>query len=64
MNDLERLRLTFRPLAITTLFLGESPPHGGTFFYKQASLLYHRMKESFGAALNFLPAFQAKRLLS
>jgi hypothetical protein len=26
MNDLERLRLTFRPLAITTVFLGESPP--------------------------------------
>ena len=24
--DLERLRLTFRPLAITTLFLGESLP--------------------------------------
>lgn len=60
MNDLERLSLTFRPLAITTLFLGESPPHARTFFYKQDSLLYHRMKESFGAASNFLPAFQAK----
>jgi hypothetical protein len=50
------------PLAITTLFLGESPPHDGTFFYKQDSLLYHRMKESFGAASNFLPTFQAKGL--
>jgi hypothetical protein len=60
MNDLESLRRSFRPRQITTLFVGESPPHGGTFFYKQDSLLYHRMKESLGVNLNFLPAFQAK----
>jgi hypothetical protein len=60
LNDLERLRRSFRPKQITTLFVGESPPHGGTFFYKRDSLLYHRMKESFGETSNFLPAFQAK----
>lgn len=60
MNDLERLRLSFRPKQITTLFVGESPPHGETFFYKRDSLLYHRMKESFGAAPNFLSTFQAQ----
>ena len=58
LNDLERLRRSFRPKQITTL--GESPPHGGTFFHKEDSLLYHRMKESFGAASNLLPAFRAK----
>src|SRR5215472_6064245 len=59
MNDLENLRRSFRPKRITTLFVGESPPHGGTFFYKQDSLLYRRMKESFGDDSNFLPVFQA-----
>lgn len=60
MNDLEKLRRSFRPKQITTLFVGESPPHGGTFFYKRDSLLYQRMKESLGAASNFLSAFQAR----
>ena len=36
-NDLERLCRSFRPKLITTLLVEESPPHGGTFFYKQDS---------------------------
>jgi hypothetical protein len=50
------------PLAITALFLGESPPTWEVLLHARPpdSLLYHRMKESFGAASNFLPAFQAK----
>jgi hypothetical protein len=31
------LRRSFRPKRITTLLVGESPPHGGTFFYKHDS---------------------------
>ena len=62
MSDLEKLRHSFRPKHITTLFVGESPPHKGTFFYKGDSLLYHRMREAFGAGVNFLQEFQAKGL--
>jgi hypothetical protein len=46
MDDLENLRCRFRPEWITTLFVGESPPQGGTFFYKGDSLLYRQMKGS------------------
>jgi hypothetical protein len=60
MSDLEKLRGKFRPRRITTLFVGESPPHNGTFFYQEDSRLYHRMRECFGAVTNFLPEFMAK----
>lgn len=60
MTDLEDLRQSFRPRPTTTLFVAESPPNGGTFFYRGDSLLYHRMKESFGADENFLAEFKAK----
>jgi hypothetical protein len=61
MDDLERLRRRFRPRCISTLFVGESPPHGGTFFYKKDSVLYDRMRESFNAGANcFLSEFKAK----
>ncbi len=58
--DTETLRRSFRPQQITTLFVGESPPQGGTFFYRGDSLLYHKMRESFGAVANFLHQFKAK----
>jgi hypothetical protein len=61
MSDLEKLRHSYRPHRITTLFVGESPPHGGTFFYKGDSLLHHKMKECFGGDIaNFLFEFKAK----
>jgi hypothetical protein len=60
VSDLEKLRHTFRPQPITTLFVGESVPDGGTFFYRQDSLLYRFMKDSFGGAANFLMEFKAK----
>jgi hypothetical protein len=47
MCDLEKLRHTFRPQPIMTLFVGESPPHNGKFFYKGNSVLYYSMRESF-----------------
>jgi len=62
MSDLEKLRHSFRPKHITTLFVGESPPHSGKFFYKEDSQLYHRMREAFGAGANFLLEFKAKGL--
>jgi hypothetical protein len=48
MNELEKVRRSFRPRHITTLFVGESPPHSGVFFYKGDSQLYYRVKEAFG----------------
>jgi hypothetical protein len=57
---LEKLRHSFRPQPITALFVGESPPQGGTFFYKGNSLLYYSMKESFGGTADFLAEFKAK----
>jgi hypothetical protein len=59
MSDLERLRHTFRPTRVTTLFVGESPPNGGTFFYKRDSQLYWAMKEALSATFDFLTSFQA-----
>jgi hypothetical protein len=60
MNDIEKLRHSFRPTQITTLFVGESPPNGGTFFYKEDSLLYQRMREAFNGAESFLRDFKAQ----
>ena len=60
VNDLEKVRRSFRPRHITTLFVGESPPHSGTFFYKRDSRLYRRVKEAFGNGENFLSEFKAK----
>jgi len=47
MDELEKKRFQFRPERITTLFIGESPPDCGSFFYNENSLLYRQMKESF-----------------
>ncbi len=60
MNDLEELRQSFRPHRVTTLFVGESPPHGGTFFYKGNSLLYRKLREAFDAHEAFLCTFKDK----
>ncbi len=60
MNELEKVRSGFRPRHITTLFLGESPPYSGVFFYKGDSQLYYRVKEAFGNGGNFLAEFKAK----
>lgn len=47
MCDVETIRKSFRPKRITTLFVGESPPHGGTFFYNEDSILFKAMKNAF-----------------
>jgi hypothetical protein len=43
----DELRPKYRPTQIKILFVGESVPAGGTFFYKEDSILYHAMKEGF-----------------
>ena len=43
----ERLRREFRPEAVRLLFIGESPPASGRFFYRRDSGLYRAMREVF-----------------
>jgi hypothetical protein len=44
------LRKLFRPPKVNVLFIGESPPAGGTFFYQADSRLYQRTRAAFGRA--------------
>jgi hypothetical protein len=43
----ERLRRTFRPKKVRILFVGESPPASGRFFYHADSGLYRAIREAF-----------------
>ena len=60
----ERRRLGFRPLRIRLLFVGESPPSSGRFFYQRDSGLYRAMRDTFCIVdpsitdTSFLSAFQ------
>jgi hypothetical protein len=60
MNKLEELRKSFRPDRITTLFVGESAPQSGRFFYCGNSSLFHGMKRAFGNQAMFLEDFKGK----
>jgi len=60
----ERLRRRFRPARVRVLFVGESPPAAGSFFYAADSELYRATRTAFEAALprfrgvdSFLDAF-------
>jgi hypothetical protein len=61
----ERLRRRYRPAKVRLLFIGESPPASGRFFYRGDSGLYRAMREAFQIAdasigdEAFLTAFQA-----
>ena len=65
LSQAERRRRSYRPDDIRVLFIGESPPAGGTFFYDGNSKLYRATKEAFETAIptlrregEFLTAFQ------
>lgn len=60
MNDLEELRRSFYPDFITTLFVGESAPASGRFFYSSNSSLFRAMKRAFGDRETFLEDFKTK----
>ena len=46
----EELRLQFRPTPLRVLFIGESRPAGGTFFYAANSRLFEAVRSAFEAA--------------
>lgn len=60
----ERLRQSFRPKKVRILFVGESPPASGRFFYRGDSGLYRAIRETFVKAFpdlreaNFLESFR------
>jgi hypothetical protein len=61
----ERTRRTYTPEELRVLFIGESPPSGGTFFYDANSILYFATREAFlaaaprlGTRASFLDTFQ------
>lgn len=63
-RERERLRRSFRPGNIQLLFIGESPPASGRFFYSANSGLYRAMRTAFQLAdstisdENFLSVFR------
>jgi hypothetical protein len=64
-RELETLRRRYRPDTIRLLFIGESPPASGRFFYQADSGLYRAMCDAFSVFdpsindANFLEAFKA-----
>ena len=61
----ERLRKRYRPERVQILFVGESPPASGRFFYQADSGLYRAVKETFLTAIaplaknDFLDSFRS-----
>jgi hypothetical protein len=49
-SGIAELRLQFRPEKVTTLFVGESSPAGGTHFYLANSNLFRATREAFASA--------------
>jgi hypothetical protein len=67
-HDLESLRHAYKPARVRWLFIGESPPANGTFFYKADSNLSRYTQQAFSIALErkfadgkeFLDSFKAQ----
>ena len=61
----ERLRKRYRPSPVRILFVGESPPASGRFFYQADSGLYRAVADTFATAFpslsksEFLDAFRS-----
>jgi hypothetical protein len=64
LNGREKLRLQYRPGQVKLLFIGESPPASGRFFYQADSGLYRAIRDTFQVVdpsitdSNFLDVFQ------
>jgi hypothetical protein len=60
ITDIEALRHSYRPERVTTLFVGESAPVSGAFFYDGNSQLYRYMKTALGGGESFLEEFRSR----
>jgi hypothetical protein len=62
MDKVEKTRLAFRPAKIATLFVGESAPASGDFFYYGTSAMTRYMRraieEELGSTDDFLSSFK------
>lgn len=62
-SEIEKLRKEYLPIPIKVLFIGESAPHGGGFFYKKSGLLHSQfcqvLKPYVGDQPSFVDAFKA-----
>jgi hypothetical protein len=64
LQSRERLRQSFHPKKVRILFVGESPPASGRFFYQADSGLYRAIREAFVKAFpnlreaDFLKSFR------
>jgi hypothetical protein len=58
MSNFENVRNHYRPDRIITLFVGESAPHGGTFFYNRDSGLFREIRKAFQGNEHFLEDFR------
>ena len=47
LMKIQRLRESWKPGTVKLLFIGESPPHNGSFFYRGDSYLYIYIKSAF-----------------
>jgi hypothetical protein len=63
MEAVETIRTRYRPERITTLFVGESAPHNGSFFYYGNTSMLRQMKlvveNALGESGDFLQTFKA-----
>ena len=63
MEAVEAARARFRPKRITTLFVGESAPHSGDFFYYGNNAMLRHMQRAvehtLGGSDDFLERFKA-----
>jgi hypothetical protein len=59
----ETVRILYRPERIKTLFVGESAPHGGDFFYYGDNAMWSHMRRAvelaFGRSDDFLKTFKS-----
>lgn len=57
-TDYEQLREFYKPKEIRVLFIGESRPYSGKFFYREDSILYNAIYTAFGCPNDFLELFK------
>ncbi|WP_111732462.1 hypothetical protein [Roseovarius amoyensis] len=56
-EDVEPLRASYRPAKIKVLFVGESAPAGGAFFYKQTGQVHGQFRQALAPHIGDNPTF-------
>lgn len=56
-EDVEPLRASYRPAKINVLFVGESAPAGGAFFYKQTGQVHAQFRQALAPHIGDSPSF-------